>query len=1130
MAGRRNLRRRSSVILGGHTTEADLDRDPRSLWLETDNNVGVQDFVMLENYEDEDAFIRNLQERFNSRLIYTYIGNVCISVNPYERLDIYEKEFIRMYHNVNLFELPPHVFAVADQAYRSMRDELLDQCILISGESGAGKTEASKKILQFLAANSTDTGKASNIRDRLLQSNPVLEAFGNATTIRNDNSSRFGKYMEVQFDFKGEPLGGRIINYLLEKCRVVNQMPGERNFHAFYMLMAGPDAAKFQLSAGPDAFHYTMQGKASKVRTWDDAAEYGIMREAMLGMDFGEGETDALFSVVAGVVHLGQLGFEAVGEDASRCDTQVEAAAAEKLFGLPSGALGACLTQHTVVAHGQSITTKLDVDKAYYARDATAKAVYDRIFSWLVRRLNTSLAAEAGGGGGGRQTVMGLLDIYGFEIMKTNSFEQLCINYCNEKLQQLFIELTLKSEQEEYRSEGIAWENIEYFNNKIICDLVEERHKGIIAVLDEECLRPGQNKSDATFLAGMDKRLKTHAHYKSHLTADYQARKSLSLRRGQFQIKHYAGDVVYTVDGFVDKNNDLLFRDIKAAMGGADNDILKACFPASELESLKRPPTAGHQFKVSLNALVDILMAKTPSYVRCIKPNHNKAKRSFDFELTRHQVKYLGLMENLRVRRAGYAYRRRYDIFLERYKSLCPETWPVYHGEARQGVRLLMEHLGLGNGSDGSDIWRAGTTKVFIRNPKTLFAIEARFEKAKEGLATTIQSRFRGFRRRKDFLQQRAAVTLIAKHWRRVLAVKLRKNLAGAQIMIRLGCLQWIRRRKRACAVISRFVKGWRLRDAPRCADNAGFQDMVRVQWLLDLRRHLPRTVLDRDWAPVVPPYLETTSKLLRRLHKLHQCKRYRDALAKRPKLKTQLVQKLAATELFSGKKANYPNSVSQWYSSDRMEPVRLESHPLRATFEQVLAKHPEDQRIKYAVNVTKFDRKSYRARVYNLVVTNASLYVLHGETMKLNTRLPFSSISDISVSSLFDGIFVVKVAAGTPKNKGDWIFHTPYVIEAVIQLALAARIIAKVHVEKVIEHTRKNGSTGTIVFDTGEESLFVKNKQRQLQVTSVALPVPKHYTEFISRPRRKSSRRSSRPVERTASNPFASGGGLKQF
>jgi myosin-1 len=301
----------------GGAASAGTDRNLRAKWSEKDT-VGVQDLVLLDNYTSFDAVQGNLRGRFDSDLIYTYIGNVCISVNPYRELSIYSPDYIDCYRNVQLYELPPHVFAVSDGAYRSMRDELIDQCVLISGESGAGKTEASKKILQFLAQNSTNTGKAGNIRDRLLQSNPILEAFGNAKTIRNDNSSRFGKYMEVQFDFKGEPLGGRIINYLLEKCRVVVQTPGERNFHIFYMLLCSGNSALLQvlqLSGSADDYRYTSQGDASRVDSIDDRREYGDLMAAFQAMEFAKDEVQDLFHIIASILHLGQIDFEAISTD-----------------------------------------------------------------------------------------------------------------------------------------------------------------------------------------------------------------------------------------------------------------------------------------------------------------------------------------------------------------------------------------------------------------------------------------------------------------------------------------------------------------------------------------------------------------------------------------------------------------------------------------------------------------------------------------------------------------------------------------------------------------------------------------------------------------------------------------------
>lgn len=299
-----------------------------------------------------------------------------------------------------------------------------------------------------------------------------------------------------------------------------------------------------------------------------------------------------------------------------------------------------------------------------------------------------------------------------------------------------------------------------------------------------------------TFLERMDQSLGRHKHYTSHGTAEYKARKDLGRR--DFLIMHYAGTVTYTIDGFIDKNNDLLFRDLKELMSSSPSAILQACFPRSELESKKRPPTAGTQFKTSLNQLIDILMAKTPSYVRCIKPNHTKQAAVFDRELVHHQVKYLGLMENLRVRRAGFAYRRHYEIFLQRYKCLSKATWPNWHGAAKDGVQALISDLRF-----GADDYRMGTTKVFIRHPRTLNRLEELYAAQRNVLATKLQAKYRGYRQRQTFLEMRVAVIMIAKRWRIILAKRERERL------------------KKAYAVIQKFIRGYKNRYKPRCAENA---------------------------------------------------------------------------------------------------------------------------------------------------------------------------------------------------------------------------------------------------------------------------------------------------------------------
>lgn len=589
------------------------------------DRVGVQDFVLLENFTSEAAFIENLRRRFRENLIYTYIGPVLVSVNPYRDLQIYSRQHMERYRGVSFYEVPPHLFAVADTVYRALRTERRDQAVMISGESGAGKTEATKRLLQFYAETCPAPERGGAVRDRLLQSNPVLEAFGNAKTLRNDNSSRFGKYMDVQFDFKGAPVGGHILSYLLEKSRVVHQNHGERNFHIFYQLLEGGEEETLRrlgLERNPQSYLYLVKGQCAKVSSINDRSDWKVVRKALSVIDFTEDEVEDLLSIVASVLHLGNLHFAADEESNAQVTTENQLKYLTRLLGVEGSTLREALTHRKIIAKGEELLSPLNLEQAAYARDALAKAVYSRTFTWLVGKINRSLASKDAEHPGWRSTtVLGLLDIYGFEVFQHNSFEQFCINYCNEKLQQLFIELTLKSEQEEYEAEGIAWEPVQYFNNKIICDLVEEKFKGIISILDEECLRPGE-ATDLTFLEKLEDTIKHHPHFLTHKLADQRTRKSLD--RGEFRLLHYAGEVTYSVSGFLDKNNDLLFRNLKEVMCSSENPIMSQCFDRSELSDKKRPETVATQFKMSLLQLVEILRSKEPAYIRCIKPNDAK--------------------------------------------------------------------------------------------------------------------------------------------------------------------------------------------------------------------------------------------------------------------------------------------------------------------------------------------------------------------------------------------------------------------------------------------------------------------------------------------------------------------------
>ncbi|XP_076338639.1 unconventional myosin-Ic-like isoform X2 [Tachypleus tridentatus] len=1020
------------------------------------DRVGVQDFVLLEDYRNEESFIENLRKRFKENLIYTYIGSVLVSVNPYKDLGIYKKEFVEHYRNVNFYELPPHVFAIADTAYRLMREECCDQCILISGESGAGKTEASKKILHYLAAASYHAKQVEHVKDKLLKSNPVLEAFGNAKTNRNDNSSRFGKYMDIEFSFLGAPLGGHILNYLLEKSRVVHQNPGERNFHIFYQLVMGAEDELLQklfLRREPELYYYMNQGGKTSVNGVDDAAQFQVVKGALTVIDFTKEEEEALFATVASILHLGNVGFtENNGQAIIAQEKSVSFV--YKLLGCPEDMLKNALTHRTIEARGDSVVSPLNRDQAIYARDALAKAVYERQFKWLVKKLNDSLENKDESG---RKTLMGLLDIYGFEIFTNNSFEQFCINYCNEKLQQLFIQLTLKSEQEEYKREGIEWETIEYFNNKIICDLIEEHHKGVISILDEECLRPG-DATDLTFLDKLETNVGSHPHFLSYRLADNKIKKTLS--REEFRLKHYAGDVTYKVEGFLDKNNDLLFRDLKRTMTKTSNLITKSTFPEAELTCKKRPDTAATQFKKSLSQLMQILMSKEPWYIRCIKPNDNKQSAVFDDTIVGHQVKYLGLMENLRVRRAGFAYRRPYEGFLKRYKCLCPVTWPNYQGNAKDGVEKLVNHLGY-----QPDDYRMGKTKLFIRLPRTLFKTEDDFQHKKHDLATIIQAKFRGYSQKKKFLQMKTAATLIACYWRRYSAKKL------------------LEKRRWAAKVIRSFIRGFITRNEAENEDNKHFVQCVKAEYLRRLAHNLPKSILDKSW-PHAPGSCLKASDLLHDMHKKWLVRKYCKSIS--AERKDQFDQKVVAHDLFKNKKQSYPKSVAMPFVENRLTP---EQNSLKSSAFDKTTK-PEDEKTLYCTPVTKFDRHGYKARGRILVLTNRAIYLLDDKDCKLKHRLNYQNLMGLSVSGLTDGILVLRICKELKKDKGDLILDCRNLLtEVIVKIVIASKNKSLVKVEEsgCIPHYLISGKQGIINFSTGMQPAISKGKDGNLTVVAVS-------------------------------------------
>ncbi|XP_028291592.1 unconventional myosin-Ib isoform X3 [Gouania willdenowi] len=1039
-----------------------------------DNMIGVGDMVLLEPLT-ADSFLENLRNRFDHNEIYTYIGSVVISLNPYRSLPIYTPDKVEEYRNRNFYELSPHIYALADEAYRSLRDQDKDQCILITGESGAGKTEASKLVMSYVAAVCGKGQEVNKVKEQLLQSNPVLEAFGNAKTVRNDNSSRFGKYMDIEFDFKGDPLGGVISNYLLEKSRVVKQPRGERNFHIFYQLLSGASdetLKKLKLERDFSKYNYLSLDSAA-VNGLDDAANFRTVRNAMQIVGFMEDELHSVLELVAAVLKLGNIEFKhesrCNGIDESRIKDKNDLKEMCELLGIEQSVLERAFSYRTVEAKLEKMSTTLNVAQAYCARDALAKNLYSRLFSWLVTRINESIKAQTKA----RHKVMGVLDIYGFEIFEDgdNSFEQFVINYCNEKLQQIFIELTLREEQEEYVREGIEWTNIEYFNNAIICDLIENNQNGILAMLDEECLRPG-TVTDETFLDKLNTICGEHQHFESRLSKNSKFLTDHSLPHNCFRIQHYAGKVLYRVEGFVDKNNDLLYRDLSQAMFKANHNLMKQLFPEGNPAkvNLKRPPTAGFQFKASVGTLMKNLQTKNPNYIRCIKPNDKKTPHIFTDSLVRHQVSYLGLMENVRVRRAGYAFRQPYEPCLERYKMLCRRTWPHWRGPAREGVEVLMGDLQVPH-----EEFSYGRSKIFIRNPRTLFFLEERRRQCLRDLATLIQKIYRGWKccsrflllkksqvvvaawyrryaQQKKYQQIKSATTVVQSYTRGWQARKLLRELKyqkkcekaattiaaywhGTQARRELRRLKEEARRRHAVAVIWAYWKGLKVRREYRkfFRANAGKKiynfaiQRIAQKYFLGLKSSLPSmSPIDKSW-PVRPyVFLDGVHSELRRIFHLWRCKKYRSEFTSEKKAVFE--EKLEASELFKDKKTLYPSSVNQPFKGDYLE---ISKNPKYQKLSSTV-----DEKVLLADVVNKINRANGKGTARIFLLTKKNFILADQKTGQVKASVPLPDVTSVSVSTQSDGFFALKLREGSASAvKGDFLLSSEHLIELITKL-----------------------------------------------------------------------------------------------
>ncbi|KAJ1765724.1 class II myosin [Coemansia sp. RSA 1752] len=685
----------------------------------------VEDMADL-GYLNEASVMHNLKQRYASNMIYTYSGLFLVAVNPYYNLQIYGSDYVAAYKNKKRTEVPPHIFSIADAAFHDMLHSKENQSILITGESGAGKTENTKKVIQFLTAIAGDhktaaalTATGCSLEQQILSANPILESFGNAQTIRNNNSSRFGKFIRIEFNFAGQIAGANIEWYLFEKPRVTNQSKQERNYHVFYQFMKGADKSvkdRLLIDKGPEGYTFTRKCRQT-IQGVDDRAEFDTLVAAMATTGFKTEEQNDLFRVLAAILHMGNMQFQATRNDEAVLREQV---AAEKLchvLGIQLSDFTRAVLRPSIKAGRDWVTQSRTLQQVLLSVEALARSMYERMFGALVSRINSAMSRPDG-----KSTFIGVLDIAGFEILEVNSFEQLCINYTNERLQQFFNRTMFVLEQEEYTREGIEWNFIDFgMDLQPTIDLIDRTKPiGVMSCLDEECVMP--KATDKTFTE------KLHGLW-ANKSDKYEAPRFAM----GFTIKHYASQVEYSTEGWLEKNKDPLNENVTRLLGNSSEPFIAQLYSdyadgqsgtpggGNDVSSsgtrvpttLKRGAfrTVGQRHKDQLNLLMAQLNSTQPHFVRCILPNSEKRAGKIDTPLVLDQLRCNGVLEGIRITRQGFPNRIPFLEFRQRYEILAPNTIPrQVFVDSKQAASKLLEAFKMDKAK-----YRLGHTKVFFR-------------------------------------------------------------------------------------------------------------------------------------------------------------------------------------------------------------------------------------------------------------------------------------------------------------------------------------------------------------------------------------------------------------------------------
>ncbi|XP_017014041.1 myosin heavy chain, muscle isoform X16 [Drosophila takahashii] len=729
-------------------------------------------------YLNDASVLHNLRQRYYNKLIYTYSGLFCVAINPYKRYPVYTNRCAKMYRGKRRNEVPPHIFAISDGAYVDMLTNHVNQSMLITGESGAGKTENTKKVIAYFATvgaskKTEESAKSKgSLEDQVVQTNPVLEAFGNAKTVRNDNSSRFGKFIRIHFGPTGKLAGADIETYLLEKARVISQQSLERSYHIFYQIMSGSVAGVKDTCLLTDNiydYHIVSQGKVT-VASIDDAEEFSLTDQAFDILGFTKQEKEDVYRITAAVMHMGGMKFKQRGrEEQAEQDGEEEGGRVSKLFGCDTAELYKNLLKPRIKVGNEFVTQGRNVQQVTNSIGALCKGVFDRLFKWLVKKCNETLDTQQK-----RQHFIGVLDIAGFEIFDYNGFEQLCINFTNEKLQQFFNHHMFVLEQEEYKREGIDWAFIDFGMDLLACIDLIEKPMGILSILEEESMFP--KATDQTFSEKLTN---------THLGKSAPFQKPKPPKPGQqaahFAIGHYAGCVSYNITGWLEKNKDPLNDTVVDQFKKSQNKLLIEIFADHAGQSGGGEQAKGGRgkkgggfatvssaYKEQLNSLMTTLRSTQPHFVRCIIPNEMKQPGVVDAHLVMHQLTCNGVLEGIRICRKGFPNRMVYPDFKMRYMILAPAIMAA-EKVAKNAAGKCLEAVGL-----DPDMYRIGHTKVFFRAGVLGQMEEFRDERLGK-IMSWMQAWARGYLSRKGFKklqEQRVALKVVQRNLRKYLQLR----------------------------------------------------------------------------------------------------------------------------------------------------------------------------------------------------------------------------------------------------------------------------------------------------------------------------------------------------------------------